>query len=254
MNQSQLEYLNAWLVHYSNGFLSGDPKLDINIQFKIDHTYRVRDNILAIATSLNLNSNNLIIAEAIGLLHDIGRFEQFAKYGTFRDDISEDHAELGLRVLTDNQVLNGLPDEEKSIVETAIKYHNKYLVPQFSSGDFLMFCKLIRDADKLDILEQLVNEASKDSPNRDEYSLIVIESILEGRGVAYTDVKTASDINLMRMSWVFDINYSLTLKEILDKQLLERMVAKLPQTVDIQRVYRYLTSYLEQRLNLGVQS
>jgi len=254
MNQAQLENLNYWLEHYSTGFLSGDPEIDPNIQFKIDHTYRVRDNIFAIATSLDLSPDNIRIAEVIGLLHDVGRFEQFTKYGTYRDDISEDHAALGLKVLAINQVLRGLSDEEKNIVETAIGYHNKYLLPKLLSDDCLMFCKLIRDADKQDILEQLANEVVETYPNRDEYSPKVIESILEGRGVSFTDAKTPADIKLMRMSWVFDINYSLTLKRIMDMRFLERMLAKLPQTVDSQRVYDYLKNYLGQRLNLGNKS
>lgn len=249
MSHSELENINYWLEHYSNGFLSGDSGVDTHIQFKIDHTYRVRNNILAIATSLDLSSDNLRIAEVIGLLHDVGRFEQFSKYRTFRDDISEDHAELGLQVLASHQVLNGLLDMEKNVVELAIKYHNKYLLPQLISGDCLRFCKLIRDADKLDIFQQLVDEVSEDSPSSDEYSPVVIESILAGQVVSYTNVKTTGDSKLMRMSWILDINYDLTLKNILDKEYLERMVAKLPQSVDIQKVYCFLKGYIERKLN-----
>lgn len=253
MSQSELEYINSWLEHYSKGFLSGDPKLDAEFQFKIDHTYRVRDNSLAIATSLDLNSINIRIAEAIGLLHDVGRFEQLAKYGTFKDAISEDHAELGLKVLANHQVLNGLLDEEKNIVELAIKYHNKYLLPQLLSGDCLMFCKLIRDADKLDIFKQLLNEVSE-YPDRDESSPEVVESILEGRGVSFADVKTTADIKLMRMAWVLDINYGLTIKKIMDLRFLERMVEKLAPTEVNQQVYGYLKGSMEQRLYLGNKS
>lgn len=254
MSQSQLEYLNSWLEHYLNGFLSGDTKIDTNIQFKIDHTYRVRDNILAIATSLDLRPNHIRTAEMIGLLHDIGRFKQFLKYGTYRDDISEDHAELGLEILASNQVLSGLSATEKNIVETAIRYHNKYLLPQIISDDCLLFCKLIRDADKLDIFRQLVHEATEDFPDKDEYSPEVVELILEGRVVSYTNVKTTGDIKLMRMSWVLDINYGLTLKDIMEQGFLERMVTKLGSTEDIQKVYSYLKSYMERRLYLEKES
>lgn len=248
MNQAELEYLNSWLEPYAKGFLSGDTEIDTHIQFKIDHTYRVRDNSLALAASLDLSPHNLRIAEVIGLLHDVGRFEQFTKYRTFRDAISEDHAELGLKVLASHQVLSGLADGEKVIVETAIKYHNKYLLPQLSSADQLMFCKLIRDADKLDIFAQLVNEVSENCPDREEYSPKVIESILEGRGVPFTDVQTSGDLKLARLAWVLDINYGLTLKKIRDMRYLERMVAQSPPTQTMQKVYDYLNSDIEQRL------
>ncbi|WP_088187951.1 HD domain-containing protein [Desulfosporosinus sp. FKA] len=246
MNELTLENLNSWFDHYSQGFLSGNPEINRNIQFKIDHTDRVRENIIAIAHSLDLSANNLRIAELIGLLHDVGRYEQFIKYGTYRDDISEDHAELGLKVLADNQLLNDLSDEEKNIVETAIRCHNKYSLPQELSTDSLMFCKLIRDADKLDIFKQIINEIESLS-ERSESSPEVIESILKGKGVSYSGVKSTIDLILMRMSWVLDINYGLTLRKIRDMKYLERMVDKLPKTEDIRNVYDYLNTYLERR-------
>ena len=250
MNQSKLEYLNSWFGQYTKDFLSGNPQVDANIQFKIDHTLRVRTNILDIA-SLDLNPNDCRLAEVIGLLHDIGRFEQFVKYGTFRDDISEDHAELGLKVLEKLQILNDLPEEEKNIVEFSIKYHNKFMLPKSESADCLVFGKLIRDADKLDILEQLVSEVSPNISTGDECSAEVINSILSGKVVSFTSLKMPGDINLMRMSWILDVNHSLTLKKIMDKQILERLVVKLLQTEEIQKVYAYLKSFMERRIDLG---
>jgi len=251
MNRSKLEYLNSWFGQYSKDFLSGNPQVDVNIQFKIDHTFRVRTNILDIAASLDLNPNDRRIAEVIGLLHDIGRFEQFVKYGTFRDDISEDHAELGLNVLKKLQILNDLPEEEKNIVEFSIKYHNKFMLPQLESADCLVFGKLIRDADKLDILGQLVCEVSQNDSTGDECSAEVINLIFSGEVVSFTSLKMPGDINLMRMSWILDVNYSLTLKKIMDKQILERLVVKLLQTEEIKKVYAYLKSYMERRIDLG---
>ncbi|WP_407313405.1 HD domain-containing protein [Desulfosporosinus sp. SB140] len=248
MNQSQLDYLNSWFKHYSYSFLPRKPKIDFDIQFKIDHTYRVKANTLDIAVSLGLNTDDLRLAEVIGLLHDVGRFEQFAKYGTYRDDISEDHAELGLRVLTSNQVLLGLSEEETNIVETAIRYHNKYLLPQVICNNCLVFCKLIRDADKLDILGQLVHETTEGSPGGDDYSPEVVMSILEGKVVSFGAIKAAGDLKLMRMSWFLDINYSLTIKKLKDQRILDQLVEKLPLTEDIKQVYDFLENHMNQKL------
>lgn len=247
MNELIPEKVKFWLDRYSQSFLSGNPEIDCHIQFKIDHTCRVRENILAIARSLDLTGHELCIAELIGLLHDVGRYEQFRKYRTFRDDISEDHAELGLRVLAGNPLLNDLPEKEKNIVETAIRYHNKYSLPQELASDCLMFCKLIRDADKLDIFRQIIDEVDSLS-GCGESSPEVIESLLKGKGVAHSDVKNTIDLNLLRMSWVLDINYGFTLGKIRDMEYLERMAAKLPKTEGILKVYAYLKTYLEQRL------
>ncbi|MDQ7092341.1 HD domain-containing protein [Desulfosporosinus sp. PR] len=248
MNLSQIDYLDTWLEDYSRSFLSGDTQVDTNIQFKIDHTYRVWDNSLDLAAFLNLNANNTRIAEAIGLLHDVGRFEQFTRYGTYRDDISEDHAELGLQVLADNRILDGLVDVEKNIIESAIKYHNKYALPQEISGDCLMFCKLIRDADKLDIFEQLANETAEGVPDKAECSREVAEVILAGKVVPFTMLRTSSDFKLMRMSWVLDVNYDLTLEKIVKLRFMEQTISKLELKGDIRKVYSYLKNYIEERL------
>ena len=56
---------------------------DINngrIRVKIEHTYKVAENSKQIAKSLNLNEEEQKLAELIGLLHDIGRFEQIRIY------------------------------------------------------------------------------------------------------------------------------------------------------------------------------
>ncbi|MDQ7093098.1 HD domain-containing protein [Desulfosporosinus sp. PR] len=248
MNQSRLERLNSWFVHYSNDFLSGDPKTAASIQAKIDHTSRVRANALNIAVSLDLNSNDTCMAEAIGLLHDAGRFEQFMKYGTYKDIVSEDHAELGLRVLAVNQVLKELTEEEKTIVETAIRCHNKYLLPRVISDNCLVFCKLIRDADKLDIFQQFVQETAQNPGDKDGHSPEVIKSILEGNVVSFRIAKTDDDIKLMRMSWVLDINYDFTLKKLIEQRFLERMVETIEPAEDIQRVYDFLRIHLKSRL------
>ena len=248
MNQSQLERLNAWFRYYANGFLSEDPKEDPEIQFKIEHTSRVIVNILELAASLNLNPHDRYIAEAVGLLHDVGRFEQFLKYGTYNDLISVDHAELGLQILTAKQVLKDLIEEERTIVETAIRYHNKFLLPQEIPKHCREFCKLIRDADKLDILEQYARALTQTSPTGSGCSREVIDSVLAGKVVSFKMVKTGDDVKLMRMSWIMDINYTLALKKLQDQHFLEKVLETIEPTADVLQAYNYLKSYLIQKL------
>ena len=46
------------------------------IKMKIIHILKVAENSKKIATDLNLSEEDIVLAELIGLLHDIGRFEQ----------------------------------------------------------------------------------------------------------------------------------------------------------------------------------
>lgn len=75
-----------------------DPS-DEKIKLKIDHTYRVAGLCQRIAESLGLSESDVDIAWLLGMLHDIGRFEQIRRFGTFNDAQSVDHAEFGADLL-----------------------------------------------------------------------------------------------------------------------------------------------------------
>ena len=50
-----------------------------HINYKYHHSYRVRDNMILLAKNLNLPPEDIKLASVIGLLHDIGRFEQYKR-------------------------------------------------------------------------------------------------------------------------------------------------------------------------------
>ena len=52
--------------------------------------YHVAEEARRIAKSLNLSEEEQDLAELIGLLHDIGRFEQWKWYGTYSDKLTMD--------------------------------------------------------------------------------------------------------------------------------------------------------------------
>ena len=107
---------------------------DIKIKLKIDHTYRVADIAERIGDSVGADSD---FSWFLGLLHDIGRFEQLTQYGTFKDADSVDHAELGADMLFTDGLIESFPilsfsgshtsgkngSDWKRIAETAIRLH-----------------------------------------------------------------------------------------------------------------------------------
>ena len=64
------------------------------IELKIKHTMRVKKISKDLAESLNLSKEDVDLAEYCGLLHDIARFEQWKRYGTYDDLKSIDHGNL----------------------------------------------------------------------------------------------------------------------------------------------------------------
>ena len=63
------------------------------------------------------------LAELIGLLHDIGRFEQVKLYDSFDDANSIDHAEYGANVLFEEGLIERFTDKKEwyPVVEYAIR-------------------------------------------------------------------------------------------------------------------------------------
>ncbi len=134
-----------------------ENEIQKNLNIKISHTERVCTEILYLGRQLHFDANALRLAEIIALLHDIGRFEQYSIYKTFKDSESKDHALLGLDVIKNNKLLDDLDENPRSIIINAIKYHNRISIPPTEKDPHLLFEKLIRDADKLDIWKVVID-------------------------------------------------------------------------------------------------
>ena len=82
------------------------------------------------------------------------------KYKTFKDSESENHALLGVKILKKTGVFSRLSLKENDIILKAVEYHNLIEIPGCaeSSKELLFYSKLIRDADKLDILKLICED------------------------------------------------------------------------------------------------
>ena len=141
-------------------YAAGYDADNIKIRLKIDHTYRVASFTERIADSLSLDRTDVDFAWLSGMLHDIGRFEQLKRYGTFIDRLSVDHAELGADILFEEGLINTFTDmdaapERRNMLETAIRLHNKLALPEDLDDQTRMFSDILRDADKCDIFRVL---------------------------------------------------------------------------------------------------
>ena len=149
--KSTVEKYKIWFDYYINQFLIKYPELSENIQIKADHCKKVSEEIVDIAKNLQLNENEILLAQTIGLFHDLGRFRQYVKYQTFSDSKSQNHAELAIDVLKENRILSDLSIENQEIIYNAIKNHSRAEIMTDKNDQVLFFSKLIRYADKLDI-------------------------------------------------------------------------------------------------------
>ena len=263
MDASDISFYQAWFDDYAGRFHSSDPEIERNIILKLKHTARVRYNISRIARSLLLSREEVALAEALALFHDMGRFEQLKQYGTFNDRITIDHASLGVKILCRSGILRGLPRVERHLLQRAVWLHNKYAIPETENADSYLFSKLIRDADKLDILGLVIENLERrdqDSNKALDYGLAeepgfsrqALADIRNRKMVKIAALKNRNDMRLMYLSWVFDINFPVTFSCIEERGYLEKLQICLPKDREICDIIDFINAYLQERKSLSI--
>lgn len=214
---------------YVRGFDLEDP----NILLKYIHTSKVADNCEKIARSLCLKEEDVELSWEIGVLHDIGRFEQLRRYHTFIDADSIDHAQFGADLLF-KEDLFGMFDPKQAnakIIETAIRCHSLYRLPENLSEQEKLFCQIIRDADKIDIFranyETGMNKVYYVSMEELRNSAItpeVYENFLEGHAIPRGIRKTVADHLVGHIALTFELVYPESRKMAIEQGFLWKLL------------------------------
>ena len=217
-----------------------DPS-DEKIKLKIDHTYRVAGLCQRIAESLGLSEPDVDIAWLLGMLHDIGRFEQIRRFGTFNDVQSVDHAEFGADLLFKEGLIrkfaegyyeecelarsgneeaeqiiknNEHHNKDTGLLELAIRQHNKYRVKEDLTERQRMFCDILRDADKVDIFKvnadipmEIIYDVTTEELKNGVITKEVLESFYKKETVLKSVRRSAVDHIVGLISLLFELVY-----------------------------------------------
>jgi len=191
------------------------------IRYKFHHSYRVMEIAKEIAVSLKLNEEDTYIATLAALLHDIGRFNQIKKYDTYRDQISVDHGDEGEEVLKENDFIKKFTIDEKiiDIILKSTKYHNKYEIDSNLDEKTTLICKIVRDADKLDIIREFANEIN------DEEIIIkeeILNSIKKHELASKNCCETSTDYVVYYLSWIVDFNFKYSYLFLDENKIIEK--------------------------------
>lgn len=258
MDEELITKLRSWFDSYVAAFKKGEEEFDRNIILKEEHTRRVCQEILYIGEDIGLDEKGLQLAWIMALFHDIGRFEQFAQYGTFADHISVNHAEFGVEILRQKGVLRDLDEGDQDLILRAIAYHNRRYLPEDETQECLYFSRMLRDADKLDIwnvvTEYYRNAGEEDSvlvqnfPDTPGISPAIYEDMVNARIANYMDVKNLNDFKLLQVGWVYDVNFPPTFRRIYERGYLDAIRRALPQSEQIEQIFSTAQAYLEARI------
>lgn len=255
-----LSRMHEWMARYMKSFYSDDAQVQQGILIKEKHTGYVTANSIELAKFLQLPKHDVELAEIIGLFHDVGRFRQYSIYKTFNDADSEDHADLALKVIAELEFFTELADRDYELVKFAIQNHNKKVIAPTDDARKILFAKIIRDADKLDIyrvlepflaqenadkMPQFIKSTGKLTP---DISPDFVENFMTGEQADYRKIRTNGDRKIVRLMWLYDINFSWTMRKIVERGYIDKIVANLPMDEKIAEGVRRLKIHVDKKL------
>ena len=242
-------------INYTNNFDTKNPKIDL----KIKDSIRVMKISEEIARKKVLDKEQIELASLIGLLHDIGRFKQYTKYKTYTDHISIDHGDLGVEILFEENKIKDYVTEEKyyKIIEEAIKNHNKYILETKNlTNQEKLFCELIKDADKIDILYEAAEIFWKGEEERVQKSIITKEvekNFLDKKLIENKIKETEADKIVGMISFIYDINFKESFEIIKERDYINKIINRFnfeeEKTKEkIEKIRNIAEQYLEEKI------
>jgi len=223
------------------------------IKLKIEHTYRVADLCDKIASNIGMSAYETDMAWLIGILHDVGRFEQLRKYGTFSDADSIDHAHYAVEILFDNGEIAGYIGDNRDtcnfinqgynnkdnngnladigIIRKAIWNHSAYRIEEGLDKRTMLFCNIIRDADKIDIFKvindtpvETIYKVNSEEVFNSEVSEEVMQALREQHAVLRSLKKTPVDHIAGHIALAFELVFPVSIYITKKQGYLEKLM------------------------------
>ncbi len=220
--QSILNIFNNYTAQFDSG--------NLMVSNKKKHTLHVADNCEWIAGNLRLTPEQIYLAWLIGMLHDIGRFDQIKRTAAY-DDEKLDHAEIGVKLLFDDGLIHQITDQNHDIIRKAVMYHNKLELPINLSDTEQLFCNIIRDADKTDIFRgfhesdfESFHECTPENVQKSAITDGVMQCFIEHRTIPFDVIKTKADFFLLPYALLFGIVYPCSFELIEEQGNYKRML------------------------------
>lgn len=255
MTAEQLQKIRDWVLSFVHGFKPSGAPLAPGLALKLEHTRRVAANARDIARDLRWSSADIHLAEALGWLHDVGRFAQFAEFGHFHDATSFNHGFRGADIACEAGMLAELSEENRDCLLAGIRHHNAKTIPADTLDTHLPFLKLIRDADKLDIFRVVAEGLARNGFRElaDMWPHINLEGpvnprllrdIRSHRHGDIVHVKSLADFLLLEASWIYDLHCAPIRERVRRNQVLNVLAVHLPDDPDTRDVLGEIRRFL----------
>jgi hypothetical protein len=261
VTDASLIQIRGWFEAYARQYMEAAPKKGASramLGLKWTHSRRVAAEARRLAVELAWEPGDQNTAEALGWLHDTGRFSQMAEFGTFRDAHSVNHALRGHEVLSRAGILRNCRAKRARQILDSVLHHSVLDVPSDVHPGSLAFVRLIRDADKLDIFHVFSKVIRQNRLN--DYPEIVhrvdlngppspdlLHELGAGRVPGYRLVRSLNDWKLLLISWVYDLGYVPTCRRVLARGVISSLADMLPNTPEIAAIVTAAFAHLKSR-------
>lgn len=241
-----------------------EDKEHVSFKLKVAHTYHVAENAREIAEELKLNEEEIKLAELIGLLHDIGRFEEL-KITNELNSVKFNHAMHGSKMLFEQGLIKNFIEDRQydEIIKKAIENHSKLEIEKGLDERTLLHSKIIRDADKLDnyrvkkeesieaIFPTRVNK--KEDMEESLLSDKVYSAVLNKKCVDIHDRVTPLDFWVCILALTFDLNFDVTYKIVKENDyinvLIDRFDYKDKETKEkMENMREIINKFIEEKI------
>lgn len=251
-------------IAFKNFLEQYDDKEHVSFKLKVVHTYHVAENARKIAEELKLNEEEIELAELIGLLHDIGRFEEL-KITNELNSVKFNHAMHGSKMLFEQGLIKNFIEDRQhdEIIKKAIENHSKLEIEKGLDERTLLHSKIIRDADKLDnyrvkkeesieaIFPTRVNK--KEDMEESLLSDKVYNAVLNKKCVDIHDRVTPLDFWVCILAFTFDLNFDVTYKIVKENEyinvLIDRFDYKDKETKErMENIRKIINKFVEENI------
>ena len=229
-----IEHAKSAFNKFVQNFDVNDPKISL----KLRHTYCVMEACEYLAKEMHLNETDYNLAMLIGLLHDIGRFEQLTRFNSY-DDRLICHAQCGVEFLFEQGHIRDFINTDKydNIIYHAIKNHSAYEITPGLSEQELLHAQIIRDADKLDnyrvkrddTIEALLDMSAEELGTY-EISDHIFETFSSHKTILKYNRETPMDMWVSYLALLFDLNFAPSYKYLLKNNYINSIIDRIPYT------------------------
>jgi hypothetical protein len=233
ISEQFLNELTAVYTAYVQSFQDEAGSLPAMMQLKVEHTHRVVEDARRIMSGEGWGLKDVELGLVAALLHDTARYSQFKAYKTFKDSDSFDHAARAVKIIREQGWLQELTEQEREAILIAVAVHNKREIPEAVHGMALQIAWLVRDADKLDILQLLEKAVTDGSLERNPeiaWGLQLkgapdgrlVEAVAAGQTVSYDWIHCFADFVLIQVGWLNGgLQYRSSAKLVQERKALE---------------------------------